>query len=63
MLEDLERTRYDRYRDALEQYRSDVSQARAQAQDAYDRWYDARKLDAQQLRDERDYELALKKYL
>lgn len=63
MLEDLERTRYDRYRDALEQYRSDVSQARAQAQDAYDRWYDARKLEAQQLRDERDYELALKKYL
>lgn len=61
MLEDLARTEYDRYQDALSQYRGDVSQARNKALDAYDRWYDARKLDEQRRENERDYELALRK--
>lgn len=61
MLEDLARTEYDRYQDALSQYRSDVSQARYKARDAYDRWYDARRLEEQQRENERDHELALRK--
>jgi len=59
MLEDLSRTEYDRYQDALTQYRSDLAQSRYRANDAYDRWQDARQLDARQ----REYELAVQKYL
>lgn len=59
MLEDLSRGEYDRWQDALTQYRSDLAQARYRANDAYDRWQDARQLDAQQ----REYELAVRKYL
>ena len=59
MLEDLSRAEYDRYQDALQQYRSDLAQSRYRANDAYDRWQDARQLDARQ----REYELAVQKYL
>lgn len=43
-LEDLSRTEYSRYQDALEQYRKDLALAQSKAKDAYDRWYDERKL-------------------
>ena len=59
MLENLSQREYDRYRDALSQYNQEISQGRNQANDAYDRWLDARELDAQ----EKEYLLAVQKYL
>lgn len=59
MLEDLSRMEYDRYQDDLLQYRSDLAQTRYRANDAYDRWQDARQLDAR----EKEYQLALRKFL
>ena len=52
ILEGLSRDAYDRYQDALVQYRSDLTQSRYRANDAYDRWQDAL-----------EYELALQKSL
>ena len=59
MLEELSQTEYDRWQDALAQYRSDLAQSRYRANDAYNRWQDARQLDAR----EKEYELAVRKYL